>query len=142
MLARGERFLLDSQNADGGWGGAAGSPSSIEQTALALEALARISRLDRDWVVGWDQPPAGRSPTLPPGDEKRWEIGLRPISPTLLTAAISRGTDWLIRATDGGQNFPATPIGLYFAKLWYSETLYPLIFTVSALRELSADRSP
>jgi squalene-hopene/tetraprenyl-beta-curcumene cyclase len=26
-----------------------------------------------------------------------------------------------------------SPIGLYFAKLWYYEKLYPLIFTVSAL---------
>jgi squalene-hopene/tetraprenyl-beta-curcumene cyclase len=26
-----------------------------------------------------------------------------------------------------------SPIGFYFAKLWYYEKLYPLIFTVSAL---------
>ena len=28
----------------------------------------------------------------------------------------------------------ATPIGFYFARLWYFEKLYPLIFTVAALR--------
>jgi squalene-hopene/tetraprenyl-beta-curcumene cyclase len=27
-----------------------------------------------------------------------------------------------------------SPIGFYFAKLWYFERLYPLIFTVAALR--------
>jgi squalene-hopene/tetraprenyl-beta-curcumene cyclase len=27
----------------------------------------------------------------------------------------------------------ASPIGFYFAKLWYYERLYPLIFTVAAL---------
>ena len=34
--------------------------------------------------------------------------------------------------------FPAAPIGLYFARLWYHERLYPLIATVSALRVLCA----
>ena len=32
-------FLLRIQNADGGWGGAVGTPSSVEETALAVEAL-------------------------------------------------------------------------------------------------------
>ena len=36
---RGIAWLMGAQNADGGWGGAAGAPSSIEETALALEAL-------------------------------------------------------------------------------------------------------
>ena len=29
-----------------------------------------------------------------------------------------------------------TPIGLYFANLWYSEKLYPIIWTVEALGEV------
>ena len=37
-------------------------------------------------------------------------------------------------ATDDGRRFPAAPIGLYFARLWYSEALYPLIFTVAAIQ--------
>lgn len=44
-----------------------------------------------------------------------------------------RGAAWLVRNTDGGCTFPATPIGLYFASLWYSEKLYPVAFTVAAL---------
>src|SRR4030088_1793974 len=36
---RGVSWLLAAQNADGGWGGAAGTPSSIEETALAVEIL-------------------------------------------------------------------------------------------------------
>jgi squalene-hopene/tetraprenyl-beta-curcumene cyclase len=35
---------------------------------------------------------------------------------------------------DGRYREPA-PIGFYFAKLWYFERLYPLIFTVAALRQ-------
>jgi squalene-hopene/tetraprenyl-beta-curcumene cyclase len=48
-----------------------------------------------------------------------------------------RGAEWLVRATDAGRVFPPAPIGFYFAKLWYYEKLYPLIFTVSALRRVA-----
>ena len=96
---RGVGWLRDAQNPDGGWGGAPGIPSSIEETALAVEALA------------------------PEGD-------------------VERGVRWLVERTAGGMRFEPAPIGLYFAKLWYSEKLYPLIFTVSALgRVLSEWRS-
>jgi hypothetical protein len=41
---------------------------------------------------------------------------------------------------------PAAPIGLYFARLWYSEALYPRIFTLHALSDWlllqSSIRSP
>ena len=40
-----------------------------------------------------------------------------------------RGARWL----EGRTDFEPSPIGLYFANLWYSEKLYPLIFSVSAL---------
>lgn len=44
------------------------------------------------------------------------------------------GIQWLIeRVEDGSVGEPA-PIGFYFARLWYFESLYPLIFAVSALR--------
>jgi squalene-hopene/tetraprenyl-beta-curcumene cyclase len=48
--------------------------------------------------------------------------------------AVRRGIDWLRSATRDGSHFPAAPIGLYFARLWYSEALYPLIFTVAAIQ--------
>src|SRR5205807_8544205 len=36
---RGVVWLLAAQNRDGGWGGAAGAPSSVEETAPAVEVL-------------------------------------------------------------------------------------------------------
>ncbi|HOV77096.1 MAG TPA: prenyltransferase/squalene oxidase repeat-containing protein, partial [Sedimentisphaerales bacterium] len=97
MCDRGVRWLLSAQNADGGWGGAASVVSSIEETALAVEALAT----------------AGSDPST--------------------ARAVRRGADWLIVHTHHGTYLPASPMGLYFASLWYSEELYPIIFTLTAL---------
>ena len=90
---RGVSYLLAVQNADGGWGGAKDCPSSVEETALAVEVLLGLS----------------------PGD------------------ATDRGVAWLVEAVESGRFRDASPIGFYFAKLWYFEKLYPLIFTVAAL---------
>jgi hypothetical protein len=49
-------------------------------------------------------------------------------------ASIIRGAQWLIHRTQGGREFPPTPIGFYFAKLWYWENLYPVVWAVAALR--------
>ena len=46
---------------------------------------------------------------------------------------VRRAARWLTERTDGGRTFPRSPIGLYFAQLWYHEELYPVVFTVSAL---------
>ncbi len=39
----GVKYLLRAQNDDGGWGGAAGVASTVEQTALAVSALCRFT---------------------------------------------------------------------------------------------------
>ena len=52
--------------------------------------------------------------------------------------AITAGLSWLIRRVEDGSFREASPIGFYFAKLWYFEALYPLIFTVAALRKAAA----
>ena len=103
--ARGTRWLLGAQAADGSFPCAPGHPATIEETAAATEALASVA--------------AGRGS---PG-----EFAAR------ARAATARGTAWLLEHTDGGRVFPAAPIGLYFAKLWYDEAIYPLAFTLAAL---------
>lgn len=99
---RGIDWLLGARETDGGFG-------SVEETALALEALAC-------WQL------AGRDPSPCPE----------------LSAAIEGCVAWLIEHTDRGKSFPSCPIGLYFARLWYSERLYPLVFTVAALSRARA----
>lgn len=48
-------------------------------------------------------------------------------------AAVVRGMQWLLEAVEAGRHRVCSPIGFYFAKLWYYEKLYPLIFVASAL---------
>ncbi len=103
---RGASWLAKAQHRDGGWGGSAGVTPSVEETALAVQALACMpSYHDR----------------------------------------CRRAVQYLIERQIQTNGSKPSPIGLYFAKLWYSERLYPWIFTVSALRQAEkafADESP
>ena len=100
MLRAGVRWLAAAQNTDGGWSGIRGGPSSVEETALAVSALAGTAEV----------------------------------------AAAESGARWLTeRVLSGAWREPA-PIGFYFAKLWYAERLYPLIFATAALGRVAALR--
>jgi squalene-hopene/tetraprenyl-beta-curcumene cyclase len=116
MMQKAVQWLLSAQNQDGGWGGAKAVKSTIEETALSVDALAswfeyRVSLVRRSFSEG--------------GSIEYQE-----------SVAISRGVRWLIEQTKEGAIMPPSPIGLYFAKLWYFEELYPVIFTVSALQKV------
>ena len=102
---RGTAYLCAAQNPGGGWGGADGVDSSVEETACAVAALSQA-------------PHSAETEN-----------------------AIERGTGWLVgRVEDGAWTVPA-PIGLYFSSLWYSERLYPIIWTVEALGRAAARRT-
>ncbi len=110
---RGIRWLVGARNADGGWGGAGpsgsggdgGEVSSVEETAVALDGLI---------------PAVGDSNAEPTHEAE-------------VTSAVREGLEWLVAAVESGRHREASPIGFYFAKLWYYERLYPLAMTVSAL---------
>jgi squalene-hopene/tetraprenyl-beta-curcumene cyclase len=53
-----------------------------------------------------------------------------------------RGLDHLTDRVLSGQFAEPAPIGFYFAKLWYFERLYPIIWTVGALRRALGKRRP
>jgi len=113
LLGRAAEWLLLAQNGDGGWGGAKSVESSVEETALATDALAGLlSRAGED---------AGLADRL----RLRTETAV---------SCVSQGASWLLRQIDQPES--PTPIGLYFARLWYFEKLYPLIFALSALQKV------
>ncbi|MBO0857728.1 MAG: squalene--hopene cyclase [Chloracidobacterium sp.] len=92
---RGLHWLIRAQSEDGGWGGAPQTLSSVEETALAVDALLGAGAGSRE--------------------------------------ALQRGIRWLVESVEDGGFADASPIGFYFAKLWYFEQLYPLIFVTGAL---------
>ncbi|MFM8733778.1 MAG: prenyltransferase/squalene oxidase repeat-containing protein [Pirellulales bacterium] len=113
---RGATWLLAAMQADGGVGGGPGLPPSVEETAATVEALARVA-------------------TDPSATGIHADLRRRAVE------AVERGAHWLVERTAGGQSFPAAPIGLYFAKLWYADDLYPLVFTAAAFERATLVRS-
>jgi squalene-hopene/tetraprenyl-beta-curcumene cyclase len=59
------------------------------------------------------------------------------VSPQFHQSALERGARWLVERVESGAWREPSPIGFYFAKLWYYERLYPLIFTVGALNRVA-----
>jgi squalene-hopene/tetraprenyl-beta-curcumene cyclase len=111
MLRRGLEWLLRAQKDNGGWGGGTdASEASIEETAVAIDALMSFHTA------------GGR------GREVK-------IDPQRLANAVYRGVAWLTDRTREGTDFYAAPIGFYFAKLWYYERTYPIVWTVAALEK-------
>lgn len=53
---------------------------------------------------------------------------------TATRTQVQAATAWLVAATQNGTVFPPSPIGLYFARLWYHEQLYPVVWTLAALQ--------
>ncbi len=106
FAAGGVKWLRENQNSDGGWGSLRDrTPSTIEETSLALTALAIQSEFERS---------------------------------SELDDAIGRGAEWLVSETRKGTRFESRPIGFYFAKLWYFERIYPLVWSVEALSHVAS----
>lgn len=107
----GARYLQSIQQPDGAFGGSQGTPSSVEESALATEALfTHCAALE----------------------QAREEY-----NPELLGALVNGANHLIHRVETGAWTQPA-PIGFYFARLWYYEKLYPMIFTVGALGKAKA----
>lgn len=58
----------------------------------------------------------------------------------LARSAADRAALWLAMRVEAGTVEQPSPIGFYFAKLWYFEALYPLIFAVSGLNRWTSVR--
>jgi squalene-hopene/tetraprenyl-beta-curcumene cyclase len=93
-IDRGIKWLHEARNDDGGWGGAKGLPSTLEESGLAIAAIAG----------------------MPDSDEFS-----------------HRGLSWISSRLQRDGSVPAAPVGLYFARLWYSERLYPVIFSLTGV---------
>jgi squalene-hopene/tetraprenyl-beta-curcumene cyclase len=55
------------------------------------------------------------------------------LAPQEKMPAVERGLQWLIERIEAGGLYDPAPIGFYFAKLWYFEKMYPIVWSVAAL---------
>jgi squalene-hopene/tetraprenyl-beta-curcumene cyclase len=116
VARKGLDWLSKAQNKDGGWGGHCQGSGAKTKCFSSIEESA----LALETLVS-----CGRA--------------------AVHERAASQGLIWLTNAVEANRHHECSPIGFYFAKLWYYEKLYPLIFTVAALGQavrLEAARRP
>jgi squalene-hopene/tetraprenyl-beta-curcumene cyclase len=141
-MVRGLRYLEREQRADGSWlplwfgsQSDAAHENPVYGTVRVLEALraldenefpraAKMKRRGVHWLERAQNPDGGWGNSI---EETALAVGL-----------VGKGAERLLEMTHQGTAYPASPIGLYFASLWYAEKLYPLIFTLEALKRYPA----
>ncbi len=110
---RGVAWLAAHQDPEGGWGGRGISAAAREPAMSSVEETA--TALEALLGCEWN-----RASEL----------------------AVQKGLTWLVEAVESGRHREPAPIGLYFARLWYHERLYPLCFATSALGQAVRRRPP
>ena len=131
-VRRGVEWLLSAQRGDGGWGRPGGvGTSGVEETAVAVEALLCCGGCPKLGTIG----------------QRRHAFHTGIVSNQFPGLAFRRGAGpgTVVaggQAVESGRYRESQPIGFYFAKLWYYEQLYPVLFTVSALGQAVLHTSP
>ncbi len=141
-------YLLSCQSESGGWGKRLSDPNresnhafahqvkvpvdTVEETALALEALSAVG-------ISLGECESLKSGFGPNGRSGRYCRIVEKNANRLaqIRDACPKGVEWLGTAVHNGDHTGGSPIGLYFAKLWYDERMYPITFATAALRAAS-----
>jgi len=147
-VRRGLQYLGQAQRDDGSWvplwfgsQSAPGKLNPVAGTSQVLAALAELNAGDEmrskgvKYLVdaqnedgGWGGAPAITSTT------EETALAVAALSCyNEARAPAARGAEYLVRRIEDGTWLKPAPIGLYFANLWYSEDLYPVIWTLDAL---------
>ncbi len=137
------KYLTRHQHPDGSffplWFGdqnAPGNLSPIFGTAVVLKHLGAFAFLGKERALTFLLAAQNPDGSWGGGSQTPGKVITTALAVTALkraggdAGAIAKGEASLLAKGDGAPE----PVGLYFAKLWYSEELYPLIFKVEALR--------
>jgi len=156
-MDRGVRYLLRQQRADGTWlplwfgnqfNGDDENP--LYGTTRVLRAFAALGLLESEsagrgvgWLLRQQNSDGGWSAVRGiPSTVEETGLALEVLSEVAgqggelgerALAAATGGALWLAARVEAGTVEQPSPIGFYFAKLWYFEALYPIIFAVSGL---------
>ncbi len=108
-------------------------PEFFDSNGKAYEALLQTQNPDFGWGGELGCPSSVEETALVV--ETLAAIAIRPHAN--YATVLSGGIDWLVRRVEDGTWTQSAPIGFYFAKLWYYERLYPMVFTVAALEAVA-----
>ena len=107
------QWLCDAQNQDGGWGGSFEATRTIAESGAVPVKLASYMSSVEETSLALEA--LLTDPGRVPQD------------------VILQGLNWLTTRVQQATYRENSPIGFYFAKLWYHERLYPVIFAAAAL---------
>lgn len=147
--ARGVAYLHRSQRPDGSWlplwfGNQAAEPKTNptigtarvlmalallepegEAAGKGLERLAATQNQDGGW--------GGSGGVASTVEETALAVSALSQWPEKMNWPLAAGVAYLVRRVEDGTWTQSAPLGLYFARLWYDEKLYPVLWTVEAL---------
>lgn len=120
-----------------------------EATAAERGAAREAARRARAWLVAAQHPDGGwgGGPDAPATLEETG-LALEGVATEPMVAsegaerAIREGVGWIDRSIRDGDLDRPSPIGLYFASLWYDEALYPGLFALSGLGGVASRSRP
>jgi squalene-hopene/tetraprenyl-beta-curcumene cyclase len=158
-LEKGWRYLSRQQQPDGSWlplwfgnqdlGDEENPIYGTVKVLLAFRDLGKLGEREAErgmaWLAGQQHPDGswgGGPAVLARGGESPGSVEETALALEILVEAsenndpnslVGRGLRWLRQRVQENQYVQPSPIGFYFAKLWYHERLYPQVFTAAAL---------
>ncbi|MEN6549365.1 MAG: prenyltransferase/squalene oxidase repeat-containing protein [Armatimonadia bacterium] len=151
-VVRGLAYLRRRQRSDGSWvplwfgnQGTDGHLNPVFGTARVLLALAELepqsemTQRGLQYLLSAQNPDGGWGGAVGVATSTE-ETALAVAALAAMgesSEALLQGLECLLRNVEDGTWTRPTPIGLYFASLWYSEVLYPVVWTVEALGRAS-----
>lgn len=108
-----------------------------EQFEAGVEWLVANQNSDGGWGSGKDKTPS----TIEESSLAICALSSARGRDPRASVSVERGVEWLVAATEKGTRFTPSPIGFYFARLWYFEEIYPVVWTVEALSQYGKEMS-